>query len=118
MPLKGEISHSSALLKIKNVASLTHCLLLRFLDLFENFSRLPEREHILETACEEPTKVNMFRNYILNKFLVFTKLAFYQVCCQTPSRFIDEQDPETPENPTSEKKFEPIQDKYNIKTNA
>ena len=75
MPLKGEISHSFALLKIKNVASLTHCFLLRLLDLYENFNRLPEREHILETACEEPTKVNMFRNYILNKFLVFTKLA-------------------------------------------
>merc|ERR1711962_1577324 len=56
-------------------------------------SRLPEREHILETACEEPTKV----------------------CCQTPSRFIDEQDPETTENPTSEKKFEPIQDKCGVR---
>ena len=73
MPLKGKISHFSALLKIKNVASLIHCLILG--DLFENYSRLPEREHILETACEEPTKVNMFRNYISNKFLVFTKLA-------------------------------------------
>ena len=60
MPLKGEISHFSALLKIKNVASLIHCLILG--DLFENYSRLPEREHILETACEEPTKVIMFRN--------------------------------------------------------
>jgi len=56
-------------------------------------SRLPEREHILETACEEPTKV----------------------CCQTPSRFIDDQDPETPENPASEKKFEPIQNKCGVR---
>ena len=70
MLLKGEISHPSALLKIK---SDSYCLLLRFYNLFENSSRLPEREHILETACEEPTKVSMFRNYISNKFLVFTK---------------------------------------------
>ena len=68
MPLRGEISY---LLSCKRLRMLLVC----FLDLFENYSRLPEREHILETACEEPTKVNMFRNYISNKFLVFTKLA-------------------------------------------
>merc|ERR1712130_934986 len=37
-------------------------------------NRLPEREKVLETACDESTKV----------------------CCQTPSGFIDSQDPPPP----------------------
>jgi len=48
-------------------------------------SRLPEREKVLETTCEESSKV----------------------CCQTPSGFIDSQDPEPPVEEPSGPKFEP-----------
>jgi len=46
-------------------------------------NRLPKREKVLETACDKPS----------------------QVCCQTPSDFIDSQDPPPPVEQPSEPQF-------------